>query len=282
MPAKSDNQQQAAGMALAAKKGEMDKEDLKGAAKDMYESMSKEELEDYAETSHKDKPENIKDKTSNEDIITNRLINIYNKKKEPIMKFDDIKKKAEDRENQNNENSLTEKMVFNRVETIKKTAVDENDFLNQIVEYAQQNPEIVGSVLGLLGGGAAGGIAGGGSGAALGAGIGGGLGYGAGTLYDKSQETKEEGGFPWGTAAGVGAGAAGAEQLREYLPETLERGINKGPGGKPTVKGTLTDLGKQLTGQNRQGLRTERYPWKRLLQEPKYIKAIRNLAKQSI
>ncbi len=57
MPAKSDDQQQAAGMALAAKRGEKSVSELGGAAKDMYESMSESELEDYAETSHEDKSE---------------------------------------------------------------------------------------------------------------------------------------------------------------------------------------------------------------------------------
>lgn len=48
MPAKSESQRKAAGMALSAKRGETDVSELKGAAKDMYDSMSKSELEDYA------------------------------------------------------------------------------------------------------------------------------------------------------------------------------------------------------------------------------------------
>jgi len=55
MPAKSRDQQQAAGMALAARRGEMDPNKLRGAAKKMYESdMSRKELKDYAETKKKD------------------------------------------------------------------------------------------------------------------------------------------------------------------------------------------------------------------------------------
>lgn len=50
--AKSKDQQQAAGIALAAKKGEKPVKELKGASKEMYDSMSKKELEDYAETKH--------------------------------------------------------------------------------------------------------------------------------------------------------------------------------------------------------------------------------------
>ncbi|TDQ62012.1 uncharacterized protein DUF3008 [Maritalea mobilis] len=59
MPAKSKAQQKAAGMALAAKRGEMKVSDLQGAAKDMYDSMSEEELRDFAETKHDNKPEHV-------------------------------------------------------------------------------------------------------------------------------------------------------------------------------------------------------------------------------
>jgi len=57
MPAKSKNQQQAAGMALAAKRGEIPVSKLKGSAKSMYDSMTKKELKEYAETDRKDLPE---------------------------------------------------------------------------------------------------------------------------------------------------------------------------------------------------------------------------------
>lgn len=57
MPAKSKSQQKAAGMALSAKRGDTDKSDLKGSAKEMYESMSEDELEDYASSKRKGKPE---------------------------------------------------------------------------------------------------------------------------------------------------------------------------------------------------------------------------------
>ncbi|GAA5483122.1 DUF3008 family protein [Haloferula sargassicola] len=56
MKAKSKQQQKAAGAALSAKKGDTAKSSLKGASKDMYESMSKSELEDMASTSRKGKP----------------------------------------------------------------------------------------------------------------------------------------------------------------------------------------------------------------------------------
>lgn len=55
--ANSKAQQQAAGAALAAKRGETDKSELEGASVEMYESMSEEELEDMASTSHDDLPE---------------------------------------------------------------------------------------------------------------------------------------------------------------------------------------------------------------------------------
>jgi ribosomal protein S20 len=57
MPAKSKSQQKAAGAALAAKRGDMPKSQLKGASKKMEESMSEAELEEYAGTDRKDLPE---------------------------------------------------------------------------------------------------------------------------------------------------------------------------------------------------------------------------------
>ena len=61
MPAQSKAQQRAAGAALSAKRGETRVGDLKGAAKDMYDSMSEEELEDYASTDHDGLPEKVED-----------------------------------------------------------------------------------------------------------------------------------------------------------------------------------------------------------------------------
>jgi putative salt-induced outer membrane protein YdiY len=57
MPAKSKAQQKAAGAALSAKRGETKKSELKGASKSMYESMSEKELEEFASTKRKGKPE---------------------------------------------------------------------------------------------------------------------------------------------------------------------------------------------------------------------------------
>ena len=48
MPAKSKKQQMAAGAALAAKRGEKPKSSLKGASKQMAESMSEQELKKMA------------------------------------------------------------------------------------------------------------------------------------------------------------------------------------------------------------------------------------------
>ncbi len=56
MPAKSKVQQRAAGMALAAKRGSISPRRLKRAAKDMYESMDSEELEEFAGTRRKGLP----------------------------------------------------------------------------------------------------------------------------------------------------------------------------------------------------------------------------------
>jgi len=59
MPARSKAQQKAAGAALAVKRGEADKSSLKGAAKEMFESMTEEALEDFAATSHEGLPEKV-------------------------------------------------------------------------------------------------------------------------------------------------------------------------------------------------------------------------------
>lgn len=56
MPAKSKSQQQAAGAALSAKRGERKKSSLKGASKGMYESMDRSQLSEMAATDRKDKP----------------------------------------------------------------------------------------------------------------------------------------------------------------------------------------------------------------------------------
>lgn len=59
MPAKSKAQQKAAGAALSAKRGETKVSDLQGASKEMYDSMSEDELEDFASTKRKGKPEHV-------------------------------------------------------------------------------------------------------------------------------------------------------------------------------------------------------------------------------
>ena len=61
MKATSKAQQQAAGAALAAKRGEQNKSDLRGASVEMYESMSEEELEDMASTPREDLPDTAED-----------------------------------------------------------------------------------------------------------------------------------------------------------------------------------------------------------------------------
>lgn len=57
MPARSKAQQKAAGAALAAKRGDAPRKSLKGASKQMEESMSEKELEDLASTRRKKLPE---------------------------------------------------------------------------------------------------------------------------------------------------------------------------------------------------------------------------------
>ena len=59
MPAKSKAQQKAAGAALSAKRGETKVSDLQGASKEMYDSMSESELEDFASTDRDGLPEHV-------------------------------------------------------------------------------------------------------------------------------------------------------------------------------------------------------------------------------
>lgn len=61
MPAVSQAQQKAAGMALAAKRKEISVNKLKGAAKDMFDSMTVKELEDLAATDREKLPEHKKE-----------------------------------------------------------------------------------------------------------------------------------------------------------------------------------------------------------------------------
>ena len=62
MPAKSAAQQKAAGAALSAKRGDTPKSELKGASKSMAESMTEKQLEDFAHTKRKGKPEHAAEK----------------------------------------------------------------------------------------------------------------------------------------------------------------------------------------------------------------------------
>jgi hypothetical protein len=57
MPAKSKAQQKAAGAALAAKRGDTNVSELKGASKSMFDSMTEDDLDEMASTKRKEKPE---------------------------------------------------------------------------------------------------------------------------------------------------------------------------------------------------------------------------------
>jgi len=57
MPARSKAQQKAAGAALAAKRGQRSKSELKGASRSMVRSMNEAELREMASTPRKGKPE---------------------------------------------------------------------------------------------------------------------------------------------------------------------------------------------------------------------------------
>ncbi len=53
MPARSKKQQMAAGAALAAKRGERPVSSLKGASRQMAQSMNEKQLEEFAHTKRK-------------------------------------------------------------------------------------------------------------------------------------------------------------------------------------------------------------------------------------
>jgi hypothetical protein len=56
MPAISAAQQKAAGAALSATRGDQPQSNLRGASKELAESMNEEQLEAFAYTTRKDKP----------------------------------------------------------------------------------------------------------------------------------------------------------------------------------------------------------------------------------
>ena len=60
MPARSRAQQKAAGAALAAKRDPAKAKDLWGAAREMYETLSERQLEEFAETPLDNIPEHVK------------------------------------------------------------------------------------------------------------------------------------------------------------------------------------------------------------------------------
>lgn len=57
MKAQSEAQQKAAGAALAAKRGDLPKSELRGASREMFDTMTEAELEDMASTPHENIPE---------------------------------------------------------------------------------------------------------------------------------------------------------------------------------------------------------------------------------
>lgn len=59
MPAKSKAQQKAAGAALSAKRGETPKSKLRGASREMLDSMSEKQLEELASGPTKGKPDRV-------------------------------------------------------------------------------------------------------------------------------------------------------------------------------------------------------------------------------
>ncbi len=61
MPANSKARQKAGGAALAAKRGETELKDRVGASRQMYDSMSEKQLDEFASTKRKGKPDYVPD-----------------------------------------------------------------------------------------------------------------------------------------------------------------------------------------------------------------------------
>jgi hypothetical protein len=83
------SQQQAAGAALAAKRGEMSPSELKGASLEMYKSMSEKDLRDFAKTKHEGLPEKkVSEQTVNP--VDKTRLKIQQKIKQDILRQQDI------------------------------------------------------------------------------------------------------------------------------------------------------------------------------------------------
>ena len=76
----SISQQKAAGIALAAKRGEFDPSKLTGAAKQMYK-MSEKDLEDFAKTKHKGLPMKKEEEVQTEQTLKDIIDAVMSKKK---------------------------------------------------------------------------------------------------------------------------------------------------------------------------------------------------------
>lgn len=61
MPASSKAQQRAAGAALSAKRGETEPDDLQPASRQMFDSMTEDELEELASTKLDGLPDHVED-----------------------------------------------------------------------------------------------------------------------------------------------------------------------------------------------------------------------------
>jgi hypothetical protein len=72
-PAASQAQQQAAGAALSAKRGEIDPSELEGASKQMYDTMTTKELDKIASTKHDDLPKRVQKESYVQKLIKERL-----------------------------------------------------------------------------------------------------------------------------------------------------------------------------------------------------------------
>lgn len=128
MPAVSKSQQRAAGIALSVKRGDTPESELQGAAKEMYDSMTEKELEDFAETEHKGLP------NKKESVVLSKL---FHKVREVVRE------------------ELNETMTINEAEEVQMSDLDSNQqktiqSLSKVLDVGKRPEAIFKSIHGVV------------------------------------------------------------------------------------------------------------------------------------
>ncbi len=143
MPSKSKDQQRAAGMALAAKRGEMKASELQGAAKEMYDSMSEKDLEDFAKTKHDDLPEKVKESYDWIDCRDERMkrlnesLNMIVEAKLDVDKFIELLYKNVDL---NEPDDFAAEMIIISADEFMKTRIDKKQAKEILKQFDKKYP----------------------------------------------------------------------------------------------------------------------------------------------